>query len=67
MVHELQMEKDIDRSYFDKMADDAADAIAKYGDYELFVADDAGMPPWQKPDMPWDDVQDEAARNFEVR
>ena len=31
MVHELQMEKDIDRSYFDKMADDAADAIAKYG------------------------------------
>lgn len=67
MVHELQMEKDIDRSYFDKMADDAADAIAKYGDYELFVADDTGMPPWQKPDMPWDDVQDEAARNFEVR
>lgn len=67
MVHELQMEKDIDRSYFDKMADDAADAIAKYGDYEWFVADDAGMPPWQKPDMPWDDVQDEAARNFEVR
>lgn len=46
---------------------DAADAIAKYGDYEWFVADDAGMPPWQKPDMPWDDVQDEAARNFEVR
>lgn len=67
MVHELHMEKDIDRSYFDKMADDAADAIAKYGDYEWFVADDAGMPPWQKPDMPWDDVQDEAARNFEVR
>lgn len=67
MVHELQMEKDIDRSYFDKMADDAADAIAKYGDYELFVADDTGMPPRQKPDMPWDDVQDEAARNFEVR
>lgn len=67
MVHELQMEKDIDRSYFDKMADDAADAIAKYGDYEWFVADDAGMSPWQKPDMPWDDVQDEAARNFEVR
>jgi len=67
MVHELHMEKDIDRSYFDKMADDAADAIAKYGDYEWFVSDDAGMPPWQKPDMPWDDVQDEAARNFEVR
>lgn len=61
MVHELQMEKDIDRSYFDKMADDAADAIAKYGDFEWFVADDAGEPPWQKPDMPWNDIQDEAA------
>lgn len=67
MVHELHMEKDIDRSYFDKMADDAADAIAKYGDYEWFVADDAGMPPWQKPDLPWGDIQDEAARNYEVR
>ena len=67
MVHELQMEDMVDRSYFDKMADDAADAIAKHGDFEWFVADDAGEPPWQKPDMPWTDIQDEAARNFEVR
>jgi hypothetical protein len=67
MVHELQMEDMVDRSYFDKMADDAADAIAKHGNFEWFVADDAGEPPWQKPDMPWTDIQDEAARNFEVR
>ena len=67
MVHELQMEDEVDRSYFDKMADDAADAIAKHGDFEWFVADDAGEPPWQKPDLPWTDIQDEAARNFEVR
>ena len=73
MVHELQMENDVDRSYFDKMADDAADAIAKYGDFEWFVADDAGEPPWEKPDspwsddLPWGDIQNEAARNFEVR
>ena len=67
MVHELQMEDMVDRSYFDKMADDAADAIAKHGDFEWFVADDAGEPPWQKPDMPWTDIQDEAGRNFEVR
>ena len=67
MVHELQMEDMVDRSYFDKMADDAADAIAKHGDFEWFVADDAGEPPWQKPDLPWTDIQDEAARNFEVR
>lgn len=26
-----------------------------------------GEPPWQKPDIPWDDVQDEAAQNFDVR
>ena len=67
MVHELQMEDMVDRSYFDKMADDAADAIAKHGDFEWFVADDAGEPPWQKPDLPWTDIQDETARNFEVR
>lgn len=73
MVHELQMENDVDRSYFDKMADDAADAIAKYGDFEWFAADDAGEPPWEKPDLPWSgtlpwgDIQDEAARNYEVR
>ena len=67
MVHELQMEDEVDRSYFDKMADDAADAIAKHGDFEWFVADDAGEPPWQKPDLPWTDIQDEAGRNFEVR
>lgn len=67
MVHELQMEDEVNRSYFDKMADDAADAIAKHGDFEWFVADDAGEPPWQKPDLPWTDIQDEAARNFEVR
>ena len=61
------MEDDIDRSYFDKMVDEAADAIAKYGDLEWFVADDAGEPPWQKPDLPWGDIQDETARNYEVR
>ena len=67
MVYNLHLEDSIDRSYFDKMVDEAADTIAQYGDLEWFVSDDGGMPPWQKPDMPWDDVQDEAARNFEVR
>lgn len=67
MVYELKMEDDIDRSYFNKMVDEAADTIAKYGDLERFVADDAGEPPWQKPDLPWGDIQDEAARNYEVR
>jgi hypothetical protein len=38
-----------------------------YGDLEWFVSDDGGMPPWQKPDLPWGDIQEEAARNYEVR
>lgn len=67
MVHELQMEEKIDRSYFNKEVDEAVKEISKYGDFEWFVADDAGEPPWQKPDIPWDDVQDEAAQIFDRR
>ena len=67
MVYNLHLEDSIDRSYFDKMVDEAADTIAQYGDLEWFVSDDSGMPPWQKPDLPWGDIQDEAARNYEVR
>ena len=37
------------------------------GDFDSFASDDTGLPPWQKPDIPWDDVQDEAAQNFDVR
>lgn len=40
MVRELGKEKDIDRSYYDKLVDDAVDAIAKYGDFEMFVSED---------------------------
>ena len=67
MVHELQMEEKIDRSYFNKEVDEAVKEISKYGDFEWFVSDDAGEPPWQKPDIPWDDVQDEAAQIFDRR
>ena len=67
MVYNLHLEDSIDRSYFDKMVDEAADTIAQYGDLEWFVSDDSEMPPWQKPDLPWGDIQDEAARNYEVR
>lgn len=67
MVYNLHLEDSIDRSYFDKMVDEAADTIAQYGDLEWFVSDDGRMPPWQKPDLPWGDIQDEAARNYEVR
>lgn len=67
MVYNLHLEDTIDRSYFDKMATKAVEAISEYGDFDNFASDDTGLPPWQKPDIPWDDVQDEAAQNFDVR
>lgn len=67
MVYNLHLEETIDRSYFDKMATKAVEAISEYGDFEQFASNDLGEPPWQKPDIPWDDVQDEAAQNFDVR
>lgn len=59
-VYSLQMEDAIDKSYFNKEVKEAVDEISKYGDFEWFAADDSGTPPWN-------DIQDEAARNFEVR
>lgn len=59
-VYSLHMEDDIDKTYFDKEVNEAVDEISKYGDFEWFAADDSGTPPWN-------DIQDEAARNFEVR
>lgn len=67
MVYNLHLEDTIDRSYFNKMATKAVEAISEYGDFEQFASNDSGEPPWQKPDIPWDDVQDEAAQNFNVR
>ena len=67
MVYNLGMEDAIDKRYFDAEVDEAVETISKYGDFEWFASDDSGEPPWQKPDIPWDDVQDEAAQNFNVR
>lgn len=39
MVRELNKQNDIDRSYYDKLVDDAVDTISKYGDFEMFAAD----------------------------
>lgn len=40
----LGKEDDIDRSYYDKLVNDAVDAISKYGDFEWFVSDDPYIP-----------------------
>ena len=59
MVRELGKEEDIDRSYYDKLVDDAVETISKYGDFEWFVSDDPApdVAPWFKADdgtdLPW--------------
>lgn len=51
MVKQLGKEADIDRSYYDKMVDDAVDTISQYGDFEWFVSnnDDIEEVPWFAP------------------
>lgn len=56
-VWEQQRENDIDRSYYDKLVDDAVDEISKYGDIEWFVSDDpyVSNTEWPYVDLPpWD-------------
>ena len=58
MVATLGKEGDIDRSYYNRLVDTAADAIAEYGDLERFISDgslipdfplDENEPPWYRP------------------
>lgn len=53
MVKQLGKEDDIDRSYYDKLVNDAAENISQYGDLEWFISDDPYIsnakldtPPW---------------------
>lgn len=69
LVKELGKENSIDRSYYDKLANDAIDAINQYGDFYRFVSDDSdenGTPPWFNPDEPWCDEMAETTA-FDVR
>ena len=40
MVRELAKQDDIDRSYYNELCDDAIETISKYGDFDMFVAND---------------------------
>ena len=55
MVRTSNKQGDIDRSYYDKLVDDAIDTISKYGDFEWFVSDDPYISPWDSPDVPWNE------------
>lgn len=49
MVKELGREKDIDKSYYKKLVDDAVESISEYGDFEWFCSDD---PVWDFMNIP---------------
>lgn len=66
MVKVLGKEESIDRSYYDRLVDDAVETISKYGDFYQFVADDNyDTPPWFNPSEPWIDENEGA--QFAVR
>ena len=55
-VRKLHLEDSIDRSYYDKLVDDAVAEISKYGDFEWFsmddaITDDISHPP--EDELPW--------------
>lgn len=49
VVKTLGLEDEIDRRYFDNLANEAKKAIEEYEDFELFTADDLDIPPWIVP------------------
>ena len=51
MVQTLGKEKDIDRSYYDKLVDAAIETISQYGDFEMFISDHTNddLAPWLLP------------------
>lgn len=53
MVLKLGLMDQIDRGYYNKLVDDAVDAISKYGDFEEFVHSSD-----QKEDMSWLEIPD---------
>lgn len=55
-VKELGKENTIDRSYYDRLVNEAVEAISKYGDFEWFVSDDSNVAPYNIPDEPWSNV-----------
>lgn len=55
MVKEFGKEDDIDRSYYDRLVDDAVETISKYGDFEWFVSDDPYISPWESAEAPWNE------------
>lgn len=66
-VKALEKFDDIDKSYYNKLVDDAVETISAYGDFEWFVSEDpyvADLPPWQAAGEPF---EDDESTPFDVR
>ena len=53
MVKDLGKEKDIDRSYYDNLANAAIETISAQGDFEWFISDDPYIKNDTDDDVPW--------------
>lgn len=56
-VSTLEKFGDIDRSYYDKLVNEAVETISEYGDFEWFVSEDPyipDLPPWQAAGEPFE-------------
>lgn len=54
LVRELEKDDDIDFAYYNKLVDNAKDAISEYGDFEWFISDDTpDIHPTIDLDLPW--------------
>ena len=59
MVYSLGKRGDIDRSFYNKLIDDAVEVISKYCDFEWFVSDDpyvSKREKWLYPDCEEDEL-----------
>lgn len=52
-VKNLKKENDIDKTYYNKLVDDAVTAISEFGDFEWFVSDDTATPKKTVSTPPW--------------
>ena len=55
MVKSLHLESKIDRSYYDRLADEARHDISMFGDFEAFTSDNEFTIPTDDNDPPWDE------------
>lgn len=53
MVEKLNKQDDIDKSYYNKLVNDAKDSISEYNDFDWFVSDDPVEPPDTIEWPPW--------------